>query len=85
MITKMRTTLTIDNDVSERARAIAAKRHLPFKTVINEALRAGLDRVEQPAERRPYVTEPHRLGLKAGRNLDNIQELLSQVDGEESL
>jgi hypothetical protein len=24
------------------------------------------------------------LGLKSGRNLDNIQELLSQVEGEES-
>ncbi|MFZ0614241.1 MAG: hypothetical protein WAM73_18505 [Desulfobacterales bacterium] len=80
----MRTTLTIDDDVLERARAIAAKRRTPFKTVINEALRAGLDRVEQPAERRRYITKPHGLGLKSGRNLDNIQELLSQVEGEES-
>ena len=80
----MRTTLTIDNDVLERARAISAKMRAPFKTVINEALRAGLDHVEQPAERRPYKTEPHPMGLKAGRNLDNIQELLAQIEGEDS-
>ncbi len=79
----MRTTITIDNDVLERARAIAAKLSTPFKTVINEALRAGLDHVEQPAIRRRYRTEPHAMGLKAGRNLDNIQELLAQIEGED--
>ena len=79
----MRTTITIDNDVLERARAISAKLHTPFKTVINEALRVGLDHVEQPAKSRPYKTQAHSMGLKAGRNLDNIQELLAQVEGED--
>ena len=79
----MRTTITIDNDVLERARAISAKLRTPFKTVINEALRAGLDHVEQPAKRQGYETKPHAMGLKAGRNIDNIQELLAQVEGED--
>ena len=81
----MRTTLTIDNDVLERARAIAAKLRTPLKTVINEALRVGLDHVEQPAKSRPYKTEPHAMGLRSGRNLDNIQELLAQIEGEDPL
>jgi hypothetical protein len=80
----MRTTLSIDNDVMERARAIAAKLRTPFKTVVNEALRAGLDHVEQPAKRKRYKTKPHAMGLRAGRNLDNIQELLAQIEGEDS-
>jgi len=80
----MRTTLNIDNDVLERARALSAKLGTPFKTVINEALRTGMDQVEQPAERRSYKTEPHAMGLKAGRNLDNIQKLLAQIEGEDS-
>lgn len=80
----MRTTITIDNDVLERARAISAKLHTPFKTVINEALRAGLDHVQQPAKRGRYKTKPHAMGLKAGRNIDNIQELLAQIEGEDS-
>ncbi|MBW2238542.1 MAG: type II toxin-antitoxin system VapB family antitoxin [Deltaproteobacteria bacterium] len=37
----MRTTLSIDDDVMERARAVATKLRTPFKTVVNEALRAG--------------------------------------------
>ncbi|MDQ7784900.1 MAG: DUF2191 domain-containing protein [Desulfomonilaceae bacterium] len=80
----MRTTLTIDDDVIERARAVAAKLGRPFRTIVNEALRAGLDHVEQPAKQRPYKTRPHAMGLRPGRNLDNIQELLAQVEGEDS-
>ena len=80
----MRTTLSIDDDVMERARALAAKLRTPFKTVINETLRAGLDKVEQPAKQRHYKTKPHAMGLRQGRNLDNIQELLAQIEGEDS-
>jgi predicted transcriptional regulator len=80
----MRTTISIDDDVLERARAIATKLHSPFKTVVNEALRAGLDHVEKPAKRRSYKTEPHTMGLRSGRNIDNIQELLAQIEGEDT-
>ncbi len=80
----MRTTISIDDDVLERARSVATKMNSPFKTVINEALRAGLDHVEKPAKRRPYKTEPHTMGLRSGRNIDNIQELLAQIEGEDS-
>ena len=80
----MRTTLNIDDDVLERARALSAKLHSPFKKVINEALRAGLEQVEKPANQRPYVTKPHPMGLSPGLDLNNIQELLAQVEGEDA-
>ncbi len=79
----MRTTLTIDDDVIDKARSIANKLHIPFRKVVNEALRAGLETVASPAESMPYRTQPHSMGLKPGRNLDNIQELLVQVEGED--
>lgn len=79
----MRTTLTIDDDVMERARAVATKLRTPFKVVVNQALRAGLDQVEQPAKQQPYKTKPHKMGLRHGRNLDNIHELLAQIEGED--
>lgn len=80
----MRTTLSIDDDVMDRARAVAAKLRSPFRTIVNEALRAGLDLVEKPAKQRRYETEPHSMGLRSGRNIDNIQELLAQIEGEDS-
>jgi hypothetical protein len=80
----MRTTLSIDDDVLEKAKAAAAKRRLPFRTVINEALRAGLRTMATPPDAVTYQTKPHKLGLKAGKDLDNIQDLLAQIEGEDS-
>ncbi len=79
----MRTTIVIDDDILDQAKAIAAKLDLPFRRVVNEALRSGLQAVEQSSKSRPYTTHPHKMGLKAGRDLDNIGELLSQIEGEE--
>lgn len=78
----MRTTLTLDEDVAERTRKIAHRLRKPFKAVLNEALRSGLEQAEQPLKKRSYRTEPHPMGLRKGRNLDNIQELLAHVEGE---
>lgn len=79
----MRTTLTLDDDVLDKARKVSERLRCPFRRVVNEALRVGLRAVEAPALSRSYRTEPHKLGLKAGRNIDNIQELIAQVEGEE--
>ena len=78
----MRTTLTLDDDVLDRARILAGRLHSPFRRVVNEALRAGLRVVGAPAEGRPYQTRPRKMGLKEGRNLDNVQELVAQLEGE---
>ena len=79
----MRTTLTIDDDVLDRARALAGRLGTPFRHVVNEALRAGLRLVEEPVRSRPYHTRPHKLGLREGRSLDNIQEVIVQIEGED--
>jgi predicted transcriptional regulator len=79
----MRTTLTIDDDVLDRARSVAERLRTPFRQIVNEAIRAGLKTVAEPATTKTYQTRPHKLGLKAGRSLDNIQELLGQIEGEE--
>jgi hypothetical protein len=79
----MRTTLTIDDDVLDQARVVAEKLRTPFRRVVNEAIRAGLQTVAEPARTKPYHTRPRKLGLKAGRSLDNIQELLAQIEGED--
>ncbi len=78
----MRTTINIEDDVLERARALAEELHSPFRRIVNEALRAGLQEVEKPGRARPYHTHPRKLGLKPGRNLDNVQSLIAQIEGE---
>jgi hypothetical protein len=76
----MRTTLTLDNDVIDKAKAVAAKRRLTFRAVVNEALRIGLEEVEKSAIRRPYRTEPHAMGLRTGYNLDNVQDVAGLIN-----
>ena len=79
----MRTTLSLDEDVLQKARSVASQMRVPFKTVVNEALRVGLSEVERPAKQRPYKTVPHDMGLRSGFSLDNVQELLAQAEGED--
>jgi len=78
----MRTTITLEDDVVEKARATAVRLHVPFREVINEALRTGLEKADAPPSERAYSTKPHKMGLKPGMNLDNIQELLARIEGE---
>ena len=78
----MRTTISLNDDVLEKARKVASELGVPFRQVINEALRAGLREVEKPAVVKPYATIPHDMGLKKGFCLDNIQEVLAQAEGE---
>jgi hypothetical protein len=80
----MRTTLTLDPDVAAKAKRGAATLGQPFKTVINSALRIGLDEVLKPAKATPYRMKPLSLGLKPGFSYDNIGELLAQIEGEDS-
>ena len=53
MMPVMRTTLTLDPDVSAKARRGAAKLGKPFKEVVNSALRIGLDEMLKPAAAKP--------------------------------
>ena len=78
----MRTAITLDEDVLDNARILKEKLGIPFKAVINKALRIGLVKVEQPSRQRSCRTKPHEMGLRKGYDLDNIQDLLAQAEGD---
>lgn len=79
----MRTTLTIDDDVAAKAREAVRISGMSFKSLINRALRVGIDEVLSPNKRVPYRTKARPLGLRKGLSYDNISELLSLTEGEE--
>lgn len=83
MMPDMRTTLTLDPDVSAKARQAAARHRKPFKQIVNAALRTGLDEMLRPAAARPHRTKPRPLGLREGFSYDNISELLARAEGED--
>lgn len=79
----MRTTLTLDDDVAARLKAAVKTRRRPFKTLVNETLRAGLAAIEKRAASRPaYRTRGFDLGPSLVGSLDNIEDVLSRVEGE---
>lgn len=76
----MRTTLTLDPDVAQKARKYAGEHNAPFKEVINRALRIGLEVLEKKRTPTPFRTEPKPLGLRPGISLDNIADVLDKLD-----
>ena len=80
----MRTTVVIDDDVLDRTRGLALAAERPLRSVLNEALRAGLDALEVPARSKPYRTRPRKMGLKPGRDINRVQELIALAEGEDA-
>ena len=80
----MRTTLTIDDDVAARLEREQRKRRVRFKTLVNDVLRAGLEALHQPhPSRGDHSTTGFHLGPSLIGSLDNIEEVLSRVEGED--
>lgn len=80
----MRTTLTLDDDVAARVGREQRKRKAPFKQVINDVLRAGLDALEARRPRRkPFETTGFHCGPSLIGSLDNIEEVLSRIESED--
>ena len=80
----MRTTITLEHDVAQRAKAARARSGKTFKQVINDALRAGFDQLDEaPKKGKPFKVKPAKMGLRAGFSYDNVAELIAQAEGED--
>jgi hypothetical protein len=78
----MRTTLTLDDDVAARLQAEARRSGRPFKTVVNEHLRAALAQRRAVKAIPPFRVEPWNMGGPlAGLSYDNVGALLDEVEG----
>lgn len=79
----MRTTLTLDDDVAARLERLRARRRVPLKQIVNDALREGLARLEDPQPRKRFRTRVRSLGRPFVGNLDNVEEVLDVVETHE--
>jgi hypothetical protein len=78
----MRTTLTLDPDVSVEIEALRRERGLSLKDAVNEALRRGLRAIAEGDRRGPaFVTRSVDLGVPR-LPLDNTAEALAAAEGE---
>lgn len=79
----MRTTLSLGKDVAARLEQAVKKRRLPFKTIVNDALRAGLSVIDKPAATAVLQTVGFNLGPSLVGSLDDVHGVLARVEGEE--
>lgn len=78
----MRTTLTLDDDVAAKLKAASQRAGRPFREIVNETLRRGLESRHATARRRAFKITARDLGnLKPGLALDNIAELIERLEG----
>ena len=80
----MRTTVTLDEQLYEAARRLAAGRDRSFSAVVQDALRTYLALVDKPPSRQHFALVTFRgRGPAADIDLDRTSELLEQDDAEQ--
>ena len=72
--------MTLEDDVVRRLEAQARRTGRPFKDVLNEAVRDGLDRALKPASSR-FQVEARDMGVLPGIDFDDISGLVEQLEG----
>jgi len=77
----MRTTVTLDDGLAAELKRLSVDAGLPFKKVINDTLRVGLQGRQQQRTTAPYRLRPAALGapLVAGR-LDKALLLADEME-----
>lgn len=79
----MRTTLTLDDDVAARLAQLRERRDRPFRQLVNDALRAGLQALDAPAGPRGAPrTRPVDLGRSLLPDIDDVSDVLATIEGE---
>jgi hypothetical protein len=79
----MRTTVTLDDDIAELLKKRARERDVPFKRVLNEAIRAGLSG-RAPAAK-PYRMKPRKLGVRPGVDVTKALRLAAELEDAETI
>ena len=77
-----RTTLTLDDDVADRLAREARRTGKPYRAVVNEAIRRGLEAQDGgPVARPTFLVKARPMGLRPGIDLSDIEGLLDALDG----
>jgi hypothetical protein len=76
----MRTTLTLDDSLVRVLKRIAGQRGESFKTVVNEALRAGIGGIGGQSSRAPYRTRTRSFTILPGHDPYKLGQIADEVD-----
>ncbi|MDE0102715.1 MAG: hypothetical protein OXN89_10065 [Bryobacterales bacterium] len=77
----MRTTVTLDDDVSDKLQDRMRRTGVTFREALNTCLRRGLEATADKELAAPFTVEGRSMGLRPGIDLDDIGGLLDLLDG----
>lgn len=78
----MRITVTLDRDVERVLRETALRTHKPFKEVLNDTLRLGIQ-MSAPGEKSvPFTLQPRAMGLRTGHDPVGLNRLADDLEAE---
>jgi plasmid stability protein len=81
----MRTTLTLEDDLSREIKERARSSGRSFKEVVNETLRRGLSIGEGPAgDEEPFRVEARACGFRAGIDPLKLNQLYDDMELEDA-
>ncbi|HXG57616.1 MAG TPA: DUF2191 domain-containing protein [Thermoanaerobaculia bacterium] len=79
-----RTTLTLDDSIERQLKEIAHRSGKPFRTVVNETLRAGLTAGTATAKPKRFRLRPASLGnVLSGVSIDKALDLSDAIEDQE--
>jgi hypothetical protein len=84
MMSRVRTTVTLDPDVAAKLKEETRKRGISFKEALNSSVRRGLE-TDKRASAKPYKVRTAKLGARPGVNLDKALQLAGELEDEEIL
>ena len=80
MMSHMRTTLTLDDDVARLVEDAVHRERRPMKQVVNDALRRAL--APDVARQQPYQLAPHESAVRPGFDLSGFNRLADELEDE---
>lgn len=81
----MRTTLTLDPDVAQLLEEETHRLRLPWKQVVNDAIRRGFAARQQTPKSKRYRVTPHKTTLRAGIDPASFNKLADELEDEATL
>jgi hypothetical protein len=78
----VKTTVTLDRDVERILRETVMRTHKPFKKVLNETLRAGIEQAAGIGQAEPFVLRTRPMGLRAGHDPTGFNRLADDLEAE---
>lgn len=78
----MRTTVTLDRDVERVLRETAVRTCKPFKKVLNDTLRVGIEQSAGVGQPEPFVLKARPMGLRAGHDPAGFNQLADDLEAE---